>query len=508
MFRSSRSRLRLLLAVATATVATDARLGAQTLEQMRTDQLERLQTYVLDAVQPSGLVRDSLVLSPSAAHFHPATPDAAGFALLALSAFDEFGQLPNAAGVVENILSAYNGDTPGVTPDRSADGHYVHFMNVATGAKQGGGWDESYSPIGSALLTAGAQFAKRHFAGNDAIASLADQITASIDFNAAIHPSLDGRIYLDMTKAGGGAGGTVRPWNEYMLVESLALRQPNNDRAVAVKHLWLNPDNLPVKYFSGTPTLTDNPGAFAPAFWVQQSQFFNSDFRADARFQEFLASQQQADSDYAEFFLADPFRYGLTAGVTPDGYHADRIFDHPSTVLTPAAVSAWGDMDTLLQWYQQQDPTSDARYRYGLARESLDDVSWVPYDAGLVDHLFLLFGIVESIDPGFFAARLFAPLQPGDYNLDGTVDAADYTLWRDTLGSTTDLSADGDLDGQVGPGDYQVWRASFGAPHAASGADAAPAPGALALACFGGLAVALSARGVRHKTLFFAPSED
>ena len=29
------------------------------------------------------------------------------------------------------------------------------------------------------------------------------------------------------------------------------------------------------------------------------------------------------------------------------------------------------------------------------------------------------------------------------------VDAADYSVWRDTLGSTNDLRADGNGDGQV-----------------------------------------------------------
>ena len=36
---------------------------------------------------------------------------------------------------------------------------------------------------------------------------------------------------------------------------------------------------------------------------------------------------------------------------------------------------------------------------------------------------------------------------PGDYNHNGMVDAADYTVWRDTLGSTTDLRANGDNSG-------------------------------------------------------------
>ncbi len=41
----------------------------------------------------------------------------------------------------------------------------------------------------------------------------------------------------------------------------------------------------------------------------------------------------------------------------------------------------------------------------------------------------------------------------GDYNGDGTVDSADYVLWRKTEGSTTDLRADGNGDGRVDKAD-------------------------------------------------------
>ena len=51
----------------------------------------------------------------------------------------------------------------------------------------------------------------------------------------------------------------------------------------------------------------------------------------------------------------------------------------------------------------------------------------------------------------------------GDYNHNGIVDAADYTIWRDTLGSTSDLRADGDSNGVVNAADYSVWKMSFGA---------------------------------------------
>ena len=50
----------------------------------------------------------------------------------------------------------------------------------------------------------------------------------------------------------------------------------------------------------------------------------------------------------------------------------------------------------------------------------------------------------------------------GDYSENGTVDAADYIIWRDTLGSFADLRADGDGSGVVDRADYDYWRERFG----------------------------------------------
>lgn len=58
----------------------------------------------------------------------------------------------------------------------------------------------------------------------------------------------------------------------------------------------------------------------------------------------------------------------------------------------------------------------------------------------------------------------------GDYNEDGVVDAADFTLWRDTVGSTSNLAADGDLNGVVDQGDYDLWRTAYGSLHTPPGA--------------------------------------
>lgn len=55
-----------------------------------------------------------------------------------------------------------------------------------------------------------------------------------------------------------------------------------------------------------------------------------------------------------------------------------------------------------------------------------------------------------------------APRPSGDFNYDGVVDAADYTVWRDNIGSNSHLDADGDFDGVVGVPDYELWKSSYG----------------------------------------------
>ncbi|MEX2169825.1 MAG: PEP-CTERM sorting domain-containing protein [Pirellulales bacterium] len=83
---------------------------------------------------------------------------------------------------------------------------------------------------------------------------------------------------------------------------------------------------------------------------------------------------------------------------------------------------------------------------------------------------------------------------PGDYNNDGAVNAADYAVWRDSLGQNgDDLNADGNLDQTVNEADYTFWRERFGQGAPASGSTLAtstgvPEPTTLALIFIGGVA--------------------
>ncbi len=71
---------------------------------------------------------------------------------------------------------------------------------------------------------------------------------------------------------------------------------------------------------------------------------------------------------------------------------------------------------------------------------------------------------------------------PGDFNGDGLVDAADYSVWRDSYGQIDiDLMADADGDLDVDDDDYAVWSSNYGASAAPDASAAVPEPTALVL---------------------------
>jgi hypothetical protein len=84
------------------------------------------------------------------------------------------------------------------------------------------------------------------------------------------------------------------------------------------------------------------------------------------------------------------------------------------------------------------------------------------------------FGPMVAIDEWRFGTALSDVMAPlplaGDYSGNGIVDAADFTVWRDSLGRTgSGLAADGNRNNVIDAGDYDVWKTNFG-NHAGSGA--------------------------------------
>ena len=86
----------------------------------------------------------------------------------------------------------------------------------------------------------------------------------------------------------------------------------------------------------------------------------------------------------------------------------------------------------------------------------------------------------------------------GDYNMDGHVDAADYTVWEDNLNLTAAaLQGNGSGAATVVQADYQLWKTHFGESIASgSGVASVPEPATLLLAL---LATASLPLRMRHR---------
>ncbi|QDU54835.1 dockerin type I repeat-containing protein [Aeoliella mucimassa] len=105
----------------------------------------------------------------------------------------------------------------------------------------------------------------------------------------------------------------------------------------------------------------------------------------------------------------------------------------------------------------------------------------------------------QFIAANMVAANLEAPARThGDFNGDGKVDLADYTVWRDSLGSELEYEADANDDGMIDSDDYSVWRTNYGRGIAdnAAAVNAVPEPSALAMVLLGGAALLT----LRHRT--------
>jgi hypothetical protein len=130
----------------------------------------------------------------------------------------------------------------------------------------------------------------------------------------------------------------------------------------------------------------------------------------------------------------------------------------------------------LVQWTWAAGQTDGAVIKLPFARPTSDPlVDWsIVFSTldftGLDGFVFLANGQEIDLGTGGFNFTLGIPQPPlpGDYNHNNVVDAADYTIWRDSLGQTGEgLAADGTgyqglPDGVVDQRDYDLWKSHFG----------------------------------------------
>jgi hypothetical protein len=76
-------------------------------------------------------------------------------------------------------------------------------------------------------------------------------------------------------------------------------------------------------------------------------------------------------------------------------------------------------------------------------------------------------------DDGSLISLVVSDLLPGDFNSDGSVDSADFLIWRMNENTAVDLPNDNGISGMIGQAHYDLWRANFG--QVAGGGTALPA---------------------------------
>jgi hypothetical protein len=105
--------------------------------------------------------------------------------------------------------------------------------------------------------------------------------------------------------------------------------------------------------------------------------------------------------------------------------------------------------------------------------------------------------VADELNVEIFGSREMV-LVEGDYNFDGKVDAADYTIWRDSLHERGPaLAADGNRDGRVDEVDYVFWKVKFASSLAAAGSAPVPEVASMIMAIGMVAGAPFLSRGVR-----------
>jgi hypothetical protein len=154
----------------------------------------------------------------------------------------------------------------------------------------------------------------------------------------------------------------------------------------------------------------------------------------------------------------------LSALPVPEGSsHASQAFDINESGLVAGTA---GDPNARRAVYWNADgmpvdlntliaPNSGWVLEQALA---ISDTGWI---AGIGKFDDGMGGVTGTYDRVFMLQLPSAIELAGDYNDDGSVDAADYVTWRENLGSDANLPND-TTPGSVDPVDYDVWRSNFG----------------------------------------------
>lgn len=219
------------------------------------------------------------------------------------------------------------------------------------------------------------------------------------------------------------------------------------------------------------------------------------------------------DASYADRITTKAHEGAASQELFIDGDDDGWFLRHVSGIGTPASPGSNQAFDTtgyIGFWLKTDDEDLSVRLAIdapdtadrGIAKQVIADGKWHLYEwslddddqweawangDGIIDAATATIDSIQFFGTGqatvYLDAVMHNPLGsllastdlPGDFNNDGIVDLADYSVWRNNLGAASEdvIAENGNNSGVVDTGDFDLWRLNFG--HTASPSNQATA---------------------------------
>jgi hypothetical protein len=170
---------------------------------------------------------------------------------------------------------------------------------------------------------------------------------------------------------------------------------------------------------------------------------------------DFVSISNIFDTDFYSFTVSGSSL--LEATLTPRG----GVFDQAAQAQVPTSFNANARNNLSLTIYSSDGTSVLATAATQPAGGTESIVKLLLPSAG--QYFARIAGVDDTIQL-YQLSLTPTPILLGDYNRDGRVDGADYSVWRNMQGQSvaTGTGADGSFDGQITAADYNVWRSHFG----------------------------------------------
>lgn len=428
--------------------------------------------------EPAGWVIDGDV-QVGWTRFHPATPDAACWAVLLLLMNDHLNGDPAAQGLVGLILTRYAGLMPdGIRPSRTTDGIFRHWIDPATGGPKPG-WDAEFATLSTMKIVIAAARARQFYPSDLVIREAADAIICGVRNWDAYHvPGGDAMYFKGLGSGGPDASSLTSAFHEGILFVEQMAAFGGVGSATAYAH-WLDRTRWPsATLVTGRPITSTSANLFEASFISLYPLLVSSDYRASAAWRAQVLNLRLSNAAWTD---DNGPRYStvFSAGTTKSewgGYHADSLGNHPGDVTTFSSLLALtaGNGDGVASTAEAVGAYE--AYRRGarqtfltgastLYRRSNVDQAYAPNSAGMPDVALGALGLAELLAPGSVSEVLTGAYPscttcPSDFDGDGFVTGEDFDVFVAAFEAGTP-NADFDGDGFVTGEDFDAFVAAF-----------------------------------------------